>query len=112
MTIRALVMAAAAGLVGLGMTGCATDFGAVRPGTEAVSVGAMQGAVHGGQQPIVGAQVRLYAASTAGYKAASVLLTPVPAVTDANGGFPADGYLHLYAWATGVPVDLRREIRA
>ena len=108
---RALVLksitAAACAIASVYLTGCSQDFGAVSPGTGQSELGAMQGSVHGGQQPIVGASVNLYAASTAGYKAASVLLTPVAAVTDVNGSFLLTGTYtctpgqQVYLLATG-----------
>jgi streptogramin lyase len=62
----------------------------------------LQGSVHGGQQPVAGASVYVYAASTTGYHGASrSLLQPGPGVlndgtnnyvaTDANGGFALTG---------------------
>ncbi len=91
----------------VGLAGCAMDFGKQAAGTEKTSLGTMQGSVHGGQQPIVGASVNLYAASTAGYGAASTLLTPVASLTDVNGSFSVTGdYVctagqQVYLLATG-----------
>ena len=50
---------------------------------------ALHGRVHGGQQPIVGASVYLYAANTTGYGNASVSLLKSPGyvTTDGNGDF-------------------------
>ena len=75
----------------LWLSGCSQDFGAVPASTSASALGVMTGSVHGGQQPVVGASVSLYAASNAGYGAASILLTPVPSITDANGSFSVTG---------------------
>jgi trimeric autotransporter adhesin len=70
-----------------------------------------QGIVRGGQQPVSGATVQLYAVGTAGDgSAATPLLSPV-AVTDANGGFgitgtytcPSPGTLTYIAAAGGNP---------
>ena len=89
------------------LTGCSQDFGAIAPSTTQSEIGTMQGSVHGGQQPVVGAQVKLYAASNAGYGAASILLTPVPAITDVNGSFSVTGTYtctagqQVYLLATG-----------
>jgi streptogramin lyase len=63
---------------------------------------AIQGIVRGGQQPIAGAHVFLYAANTTGYGGAgiapsssnasiSLLTAPGYVVTDANGGFSITG---------------------
>lgn len=73
----------------LALVGCAvapvaiTDAGSSSPGT------AFRGTVHGGQQPIMGASVYLYAASTMGYGKASIsLLTSKSNTTaDSNGNY-------------------------
>jgi hypothetical protein len=50
-----------------------------------------QGLVHGGQQPVTGATIQLYAVGTTGDGSASTpLLSPAP-VSDANGGFNITG---------------------
>jgi sugar lactone lactonase YvrE len=51
----------------------------------------LQGTVHGGQNPIVGASVYLYAANVTGYGNASVSLLTNPVATNANGGFTITG---------------------
>jgi len=57
--------------------------------TEQAQGTALRGRVHGGQQPIVGAKVYLYAADATGYgKASDSLLTsPGYVTTDSNGNF-------------------------
>ena len=73
----------------------------------------VQGSVHGGQQPLVGATIQLYAAGTpstgGGYGQGSTALIsgPLP-TTDANGNFSITGQYvlpttasHLYIVATG-----------
>ncbi len=69
------------------LTGCGVSDLASSGGTESQGV-ALQGMVHGGQQPVVGAQVYLYAAGTSGYASApkSLLTTTDSGVsTDTNG---------------------------
>ena len=78
----------------------------------------LQGRIHGGQQPVAGAHIYLFAASTAGYGAPSLsLLDPTQPnaatdalgtylLTDANGGFHLSGYTctpgqQVYLLATG-----------
>lgn len=87
-----LFFRASAGLsaiVGLGgmlmLAGCGEVPGASGPLRGA----AMQGSVHGGQQPISGSQVYLYAAGTTGYGkgATSLLNAPGYVLTDATGSF-------------------------
>ncbi len=63
------------------------------PGSQAAqsALPALAGAVHGGQQPIAGASIYLYAAGATGPgKGASNLLT-TPAVTGADGSFSITG---------------------
>lgn len=65
---------------------------------------AIHGSVHGGQQPIVGSQVYLLAASTAGYGSKSVsLLTSVPGSTtlDSSGG-PTNGFYYVTSGTGGA----------
>ena len=61
--------------------------------TNQVQGAALHGRVHGGQQPIVGASVYLYAANTTGYGNASVSLLKSPGyvTTDSNGNFSITG---------------------
>jgi hypothetical protein len=76
----ACIVCAASMLV---ITGCATGYN-----TAATMAGpALQGVVHGGAQPVIGANIQLYAASTSGYGTASTSLLTVPVVTGANGSF-------------------------
>jgi hypothetical protein len=67
----------------LALSGCANVFNApvTVPGV------ALQGTVHGGAQPVSGATVQLYAASTTGYGTASQSLLKTPVVTTVTGGF-------------------------
>jgi hypothetical protein len=57
--------------------------------TNPVQSAVLRGRVHGGQQPIVGAQVYLYAADATGYGEASdsLLKSPGYVTTDSNGDF-------------------------
>lgn len=61
--------------------------------TNPVQGAALQGRVHGGQQPIVGASVYLYAADATGYGKASdsLLKSPGYVTTDSNGNFTITG---------------------
>jgi sugar lactone lactonase YvrE len=47
----------------------------------------VQGTVYGGQQPVSGSTVTLYAASTSGYGTASSSILTSPVTSDANGNF-------------------------
>ena len=70
------------------LTGCGN-----KPGTSGpVSGSSMNGFVHGGQQPIIGAQVSMYAAGTTGYgKGAISLLTGGNVMSDSGGNFSITG---------------------
>ena len=62
--------------------------GIATPSTSGASGAALSGIVHGGQQPVTGAKVYLYAAGSAGYRSASTSLlnTSTSGVsTDGNG---------------------------
>ncbi len=52
-----------------------------------VSASTVSGRVHGGQQPIVGATVTLYAPGTGGYGSTPTVITTATAPTDSAGGF-------------------------
>src|ERR1700690_4123191 len=75
---------------GLFLSGCSFMPVETTSTNSPVPGAAMQGRVHGGQQPIVGAHVYLYAANNTGYGNASVSL-----VTSATGN-PADGSGNYY----------------
>jgi hypothetical protein len=81
----------------LGLSGCSSNFGDVS-NTPTLTTMHIQGIVHGGQQPISGARVYIYAASTAAYggngiaaksgtgsNASTSLLTAATGHTDSKG---------------------------
>jgi hypothetical protein len=91
----------------LGLNGCGNGASVLNsPSAAAV---ALSGGVRGGQQPVTGSKVYLYAVSTAGYAgtATSLLNSPGYVTTDANGNFsitsdyscPAGAY--VYALSLG-----------
>ncbi len=51
----------------------------------------LRGSVFGGQQPISGASVQLYAAGTSNYGAGAQPLLSTPAITGADGSFTPTG---------------------
>jgi hypothetical protein len=81
-------------LIGL-MTGCANTVTSTE--TATVALGALQGAVHGGQQPVVGATVTAYATGATGYGSAPRVLGST--TTGPGGSFS------LTAYATCLPSD-------
>src|SRR5579875_1230789 len=87
-------------------SGCGTH--AVSPALAAGSPAKLQGRVHGGQQPVVGARIQLFAAGTNGYGTGAVSLLTSPVATDASGSFTITGDYtcpsatsQLYLVATG-----------
>jgi len=100
------------------LAGCSGNFGASPRATigtgsqqsgtgstgSVVSGGKLSGHVKGGNPPVTGATVTLYAASTSGYAGASTPLTSAP--TNGSGSFILSGYScspddQLYVVATG-----------
>jgi protocatechuate 3,4-dioxygenase beta subunit len=70
------------------LTGCSTAFNTPTTSSVPHAGAALAGAVHGGQQPITGSHIYLFAAGTTGYGSAptSLLNTSLADVsTDTNG---------------------------
>jgi hypothetical protein len=93
-----------ASLVAVLLSGCSASFSPSRVEPERVPIGNIQGTVHGGQAPITGAHIYLYAAGTSGYgtNATSLISATAPnafedgdgnyyVVTDSNGNFALGG---------------------
>ncbi len=80
--------AAAIMAIALMMTGCASDLSTTTPVAPVALVGPhLTGSVHGGRQPISGATLHLYAASTSGYAATNTDLLTSTVQTDPTGMF-------------------------
>ena len=60
-------------------------------GTSTLAASKVQGRVMGGQQPVSGATIKLYAVGTSGYGAGSTSLLTSAVTTDANGNFSITG---------------------
>ena len=80
--------AAAALLTGCGI-GLAPSLNEAASGTA--GMGRIQGAVHGGQQPVSGSTIQLYAVTTEGYDAPATAMLTVPVTSTANGSFSITG---------------------
>src|SRR5580700_4770092 len=68
------------------LSGCSAK-GTVGNTSSTLSSFAVRGVVRGGQQPITGASIQLYAAGTAGDASAATPLLEIPAQTDSFGSF-------------------------
>jgi hypothetical protein len=84
--------------------GCSANL----PSNSPIAGGQLRGNIHGGQQPVSGANVQLYAAGTTGYGVGATALLASPVVTDASGNFTITGEYtcpssssQLYIVATG-----------
>jgi len=79
----------------IGTTGCNLNQAAISSSTDTLAVRTLQGRVYGGQQPIVGATIQLYAAGTpvsgGSYGAGATALIASPPTTDSNGNFTITG---------------------
>ena len=69
------------------LTGCGALTPTAGPANSFVTEGALSGKVHGGNQPIAGATISLYAAGTSGYGSAGVLYAQTTSATDGTGSF-------------------------
>lgn len=88
-TRRATAVAAVVSAAALSaLAGC--GIGTLAPPTPLTGA-AIQGSVFGGQQPVVGASVQLYAAKLTGYGLSSTPLITTPPQTGINGGFSVTG---------------------
>jgi sugar lactone lactonase YvrE len=97
-TLRGAAWTLVCGAVVAGLIGCGT--GTFSP--VAVAGHAIQGRLVGGQQPVTGASIVLYAAGAAGNGAGAVNLLRNPVVTAADGGFDITGDFTCPAATTQV----------
>ena len=74
--------------VAIALTGCGTNLG--HPQTQPGA--ALHGIVHGGQQPITGASIQMYAASSSGDGTTAAPLLSKAVATDATGSFNITGF--------------------
>ena len=85
------------------LSGCGVMPVATTSTNGSLAGAAMQGSVHGGQQPIVGAQVYLLAANTTGYGNASLsLLTSGTGRTLDSSGGPTNGDYYVTSGSGGA----------
>jgi hypothetical protein len=88
-SIQTRVRLCAAAAAAVLLTGCgmnlATTTNDVPSGTPAA--GRIHGSIQGGQQPVSGSTIQLYAVTTAGYGAPAAALLTVPVMSAADGSF-------------------------
>jgi len=93
--IRIAVTLFAAAVGAMPLTGCGTGLVTLNNDASgasgAASAGRIQGSVHGGQQPVSGATLQLYAVTTGGYYAPATALLTTPVTSAANGTFSITG---------------------
>ena len=71
------------------LTGC--GLGPAAPSGPVSGTLSLRGVVHGGQPPVAGSTIKLYAAGTGGYGAAATSELLLPVISDANGNFSITG---------------------
>jgi hypothetical protein len=97
--------ALAAAMLACMLAGCGSGMNTVQQST--VPVAKPSGRVFGGQQPISGAAIQLYAVGTTGYQSTSTPLLTQTVTTDSNGAFTLTGFYgcagvtEVYLTATG-----------
>ena len=92
-------------IVCVSVTGCGTEVPAT--GTPATTGSAVRGRVYGGQQPVVGSVIQLYAVGASGNQSAATPLIASPVVvSDSSGSFTITGDYTCPAGATSTPVYL------
>jgi hypothetical protein len=93
MRIRIAAGLCAAAISATLLTGCGTVLGTANQvvGSGSSSTGRISGAVHGGQQPVSGSTIQLYAVTTGGYNAPATALLTNPVVSAADGSFSITG---------------------
>jgi hypothetical protein len=79
----------AAAFLAMGITGCGMNAGTVTP--VPVTGQGISGNVWGGDQPVAGASIQLYAPGTTGYGTTSLPLLTRTVLTDQNGNFGITG---------------------
>ena len=91
--VRTRIAIAAATVAAALLTGCGTGIGTNvnEAASGSTGKGRIQGAVHGGQQPVSGSTVQLYAVTTEGYNAPATALLTVPVTSAASGSFSITG---------------------
>ncbi len=91
--MRRLFSLRSSSLILAGLSLCVVDLGCgvgAAP-TGAITAPHIRGSVHGGQQPVSGATIQLFAAGTSGYGTGATSLLTAPVTTDSGGNFTITG---------------------
>src|ERR1700761_8694908 len=86
-------------MLAMGPTGCSFQGSGGMNHSNGLS---LQGRLHGGQQPVVGATIQLYTVGTTGDGSAATPLLTQTVMSDANGGFNLGGGIYSCTSATYV----------
>ena len=91
--VRTIIAIAACTVAAALLTGCGTGLvSSVNEAAPGSTVdGRIQGTVYGGQQPVSGSTIQLYAVTTEGYDAPATALLTAPVTSAANGTFSITG---------------------
>ncbi len=102
---KATLLALAALTVLCVVLGCGVDLASTASSPSDLNI---RGNVHGGQQPVTGATIQLFAAGKSGYGSGELSLLDAPVITDSRGAFSLTGAYacpaqdsELYVVATG-----------
>jgi len=104
--IRRLALVTAT-ICSIALTGCTLGTNSAPSTPINTNIGTIHGKAFGGNQPIVGASIYVYAAATSGYSAASTLLSTTVPTTLSDGSFTITGdYVctagqQVYLYASG-----------
>jgi len=107
MLLQRRLPACALGLAAMVLTGCGAGLSTSDANVQVTGHGVISGNVHGGQQPVVGATIQLYAVGTTGLKSAAAPLIGSTVVTNSSGVFSISGLYsctgatQVYLTATG-----------
>src|SRR5271156_6014358 len=78
-------------LTSLALAGCSAGMGVGNSTPQTLSVAGLHGTVHGGQQPVSGANIVLWMVNTNGTAATSLLNNGATVTTGSNGTFTLTG---------------------
>jgi hypothetical protein len=108
MRCSGLLAFSALGALAVAVTGCAAGGGTAVAAPAAT--GAIHGSVHGGQQPVTGATIQLWAISVSGDGTASTQLLSAPVITDGTGSFTITNLYACSTYTTGAEAGMDYQV--